>query len=258
MRWTASEKAPVYLGYEVGEGRMRGVFDNFDPEPMSPRRDTELTLGSGMLIALLGGLVILCGLCFGLGYVAGHRSSQPSSAAALTAETASQPSQPDSSLTKPSATEGAAPSPQVVAAASNRTTAPASGLTPAANVQTSLPQAPTAAAPNQAEVHPALTPAVETSQPGQAAAADPVQPAIASAVASPAGTFMVQIAAISNAEDAEVLTEALRKRGYVVTARREPIDNLIHVRIGPFATPAEANTWKIKLLNDGYNAIVQQ
>ncbi len=69
---------------------------------------------------------------------------------------------------------------------------------------------------------------------------------------------MVQIAAVSNAEDADVLSNALRKRGYAVTARREPADNLIHVRVGPFATAAEANNWKNRLLNDGYNAIVQQ
>jgi DedD protein len=69
---------------------------------------------------------------------------------------------------------------------------------------------------------------------------------------------MVQIAAVANVEDARVLADALRKRGYAVTARREPADNLIHVRIGPFATPAEANSWKMRLLNDGYNAIVQQ
>ena len=74
----------------------------------------------------------------------------------------------------------------------------------------------------------------------------------------PAGSFMVQIAAVSNQEDADVLTNALRKRGYAVSEKREPVDNLIHVRIGPFATPAEANSWKNRLLNDGYNAIVQQ
>jgi cell division septation protein DedD len=68
---------------------------------------------------------------------------------------------------------------------------------------------------------------------------------------------MVQIAAVSNTEDAEVLTSALRRRGYAVTARRDPADNLLHVRIGPFATPAEANSWRMKLLNDGYNAVVQ-
>ena len=68
---------------------------------------------------------------------------------------------------------------------------------------------------------------------------------------------MVQIAAVSHPEDSDVLVSALRKRGYAVTARREPADNLIHVRIGPFTSRDEANRWRQKLMNDGYNAIVQ-
>jgi DedD protein len=68
---------------------------------------------------------------------------------------------------------------------------------------------------------------------------------------------MVQIAAVSHVEDAKVLSDALRKRGYAVTARREPVDDLIHVRIGPFSTRDEANRWRLKLLNDGYNAMIQ-
>jgi cell division septation protein DedD len=92
----------------------------------------------------------------------------------------------------------------------------------------------------------------------QGTPAPALQPAGAQAFAAPAGSFAVQIAAVSNVEDAQVLADALRKRGYAVTARRDPTDNLIHVRIGPFASLAEANTWKMKLLNDGYNAVVQQ
>jgi cell division septation protein DedD len=68
---------------------------------------------------------------------------------------------------------------------------------------------------------------------------------------------MVQIAAVSHTEDSDVLVSALRKRGYAVTARREPADSLIHVRIGPFTSRDEANRWRQKLMNDGYNAIVQ-
>jgi cell division septation protein DedD len=54
-----------------------------------------------------------------------------------------------------------------------------------------------------------------------------------------------------------VLVGALRKRGYAVTARRDPTDGLMHVQIGPFANRNDANTMRQKLLNDGYNAIVQ-
>jgi cell division septation protein DedD len=68
---------------------------------------------------------------------------------------------------------------------------------------------------------------------------------------------MVQIAAVSHQEDAEVLVSALRKRGYTVTARRQPSDSLIHVQIGPFTNRNDANAMRLKLLNDGYNAIVQ-
>jgi cell division septation protein DedD len=69
--------------------------------------------------------------------------------------------------------------------------------------------------------------------------------------------LMVQIASVTNPEDADVLVNALRKRGYTVTAHRDPADGLIHVRIGPFTSSDEANKWRQKLLNDGYNAIVQ-
>ena len=68
---------------------------------------------------------------------------------------------------------------------------------------------------------------------------------------------MVQIAAVSHSEDAEVLVGALRKRGYAVTSRRDPTDGLLHVQIGPFANRTEASAMRQKLLNDGYNAIVQ-
>jgi DedD protein len=75
--------------------------------------------------------------------------------------------------------------------------------------------------------------------------------------AAPLVTEMVQIAAVSHQEDADVLVNALRKRGYAVTSRREPTDNMIHVRIGPFSSRAEASKWGQKLMSDGYNAIVQ-
>jgi cell division septation protein DedD len=54
-----------------------------------------------------------------------------------------------------------------------------------------------------------------------------------------------------------VLVNALRKRGFAVVARRDAADGLIHVRIGPFANRNDANATRQKLLNDGYNAIVQ-
>ncbi len=235
---------------------MRGVFDDEELRPAQLKRDTELTLGSGMLVALFFGLVLLCGLCFGLGYIVGHHSTQPSIAAntqpaAGAAAAASNAAKPSATVQAPQPSVPASPDADQQPAATPSDASPA----PSADAQPAASQA--AASPAQPAIHPALTPAVAAGQPVPSAAGAGQRAAFTPASAPQTGGLMVQIAAVSNAEDADVLTGALRKRGYVVTSRRDPADNLIHVRIGPFATQAEANTWKMKLLNDGYNAIVQ-
>jgi len=68
---------------------------------------------------------------------------------------------------------------------------------------------------------------------------------------------MVQIAIVSHQEDADVLVGALRKRGYVAAVRRDAADGQFHVRIGPSAAATDAYATRQKLLNDGYNAVVQ-
>jgi DedD protein len=68
---------------------------------------------------------------------------------------------------------------------------------------------------------------------------------------------MVQIAAVSHQEDAQVLVAALQKHGYSVVIRNDPRDNLLHVQLGPFATRDEAKAMRAKLLADGYNAILK-
>jgi cell division septation protein DedD len=99
-------------------------------------------------------------------------------------------------------------------------------------------------------VKPALSAAATTPAPVSAQSA----PVLKSALS---GAIMVQIATVSQQEDADVLVGALRKRGYAVTARRDPADNQLHVRIGPFSNRNDANATRQKLLRDGYNAIVQ-
>jgi len=69
--------------------------------------------------------------------------------------------------------------------------------------------------------------------------------------------MMVQIASVSHQEDADVLAGALRKRGYAITEQRGSIDGMIRVEIGPFTNRDEANKMRLKLLSDGYNAVIQ-
>ncbi len=234
---------------------MRGVFDDEEHEQAQPRRDTELTLGAGTLSLLFLGLVLICGLFFGLGYEVGRRGTPSSREAGVQPSAGAQTSpEANGSLSKPSATALArvAPPaqsamPQAAASQPGATVQPQNAAATPPTVQPASNPAPSPA--SQLQVRPALS--QPTTGP-QAASASAVHPAL-----PPAVPLMVQIAAVSHQEDAEVLAGALRKRGYAVSIRRDPVDNLIHVRIGPFNNRDEANRWRLKLLNDGYNALIQ-
>jgi cell division septation protein DedD len=80
---------------------------------------------------------------------------------------------------------------------------------------------------------------------------------VAAALPSP-GSSVVQVAAMSHQEDADVVAVDLNRRGYTVAVRHEPQDKLFHVQIGPFANKKEADSMRQRLQTDGYNnAIVK-
>jgi DedD protein len=233
---------------------------------------------------------VICGLCFGLGYSVGHHANPSPLVSTPQSSPDQEPLTANGSIPKPSAADQAplTPTPQAVDAAQTETTgstpgageaaipgaSAAPGTTPTAvpAVENTLQPAKAGAPAAQPAVHPALeqadrpAPAGQFSSnqvsPNQAAGNQPalasgMRPAYQPAQPLPAQPLMVQIAAVSNPQDAEVLVGALRERGYPVTVRRNLTDNLIHVRIGPFASRELANQWRMKLLNDGYNAVVQ-
>src|ERR1035438_3017457 len=82
---------------------MRGVFDDREIQQAETGHETELTLGSANLLLIVFGLILLCGLCFGLGYSTGHRGTQETAAAFPSAISAPATMQGDSGLPKPSA-----------------------------------------------------------------------------------------------------------------------------------------------------------
>ena len=202
---------------------MRGfLLGDFDHDPERERRDTELTLGSGTLLAIFFGLVLICGLCFGMGYAVGRHTAGPSSITPPRPAPEQEPLQASGVIPKPSAV----------------------AQTPLAPATPENPFMRSDAAPVSSSATPPDT---------HAGSPAPAQPPQTPAVQS----YMVQIAAVANPEDADVLMSALKKRDYPVTAHREPGDNFIHVRIGPFTSHAVADQWRTKLQNDGYNAVIQ-
>jgi len=255
---------------------MRGYFDNEEPEDEEPeerRHDTEVTLSTGAQLGIVFCLLLLCGLCFGLGYWVGHRgtpaaptlaANQP---AAPTAAPDQEPLQGNGTLPKPSADAQVPPTPppDQTPPAPASDTSPAPTLpqpTPAATAPPHAPPsspAPAPAAPKPATPAPAPRSAPVRPEPLIRTNETPSeQPAPVMRPPYPSDTsgYMVQIAAVSHTEDANVLVNALRNHGFAATAQHMP-DGLIHVRIGPFATHEEASRMSARLLGDGYNAMVQ-
>jgi DedD protein len=222
------------------------MIRDFSREELEPveGNHTELTLGLGTVLGLGAGLLLLCVVCFALGYAVGHRAPADQDSATVVSNSKTT-TLPASGGTKPGAVRqaAAAPSPDV---AGSDSYGQASAKQPSADsaADSSSGQSPTSA--TNPQVRPALQSSTNQAGPLH------VQPATSSAQG-----WMVQIAAVSRSEDADVLVNALRKRGYAVTERRELGDNLIHVQTGPFISRNDANTMRQKLLNDGYNAIVQ-
>ncbi|MGO9316715.1 MAG: SPOR domain-containing protein [Terracidiphilus sp.] len=208
-----------------------GMDDDFNPEEFRPafyRPDTVLTLSPMMLVGLFFVLLLLCGLCFGVGYSMGSRSAHnsPPTGQQPGAGTASQAS---GSHSKPSAVQQKTP--DVKSMVNNLSAVDTSGGNPGAGSQN----------PN----------------PDFAAGANSTQPLVKPALPDMASALMIQIAIVSSQDDADVLVGALSKRGYTTTVSHDATSGQFHVRIGPFSNRSDAEAMRKKLIYDGYNAVVQ-
>ena len=197
--------------------------------------DREISLGIPTILGIFFALVVVCAGFFSLGYSLGRRSAQP--APALTASDS-----PDTGFY--SAPKPAAGSPAGQPAVTAPQPAGNPSTPPVVVVPTSTPAASPAA--------PAPTPAVVVQQ----KPASPAPAAPATATPQPPGSFVVQVAAVSSQDVADILVSSLQKKGYAVTVRPEP-DKLLHVQIGPFADRKEAEAMRQRVLADGFNAIVK-
>jgi len=228
---------------------MRSVIDDEEE-----KTDSEITLNATTLLGIFFGLVLVCGVFFGFGYSIGRRGTDAPSASAHAASSAPEdaPTPSSAHATKPSAMESlqAAESDQQdgntvtqsvnAESASNKPSAPQ--VKPAILTPSAAPKpSPVSATP--AEAKPASLPITAAGEP---------MPAAGSA------SIMVQIAAVTHQEDANVLISALRQRGYSVSVRNEPQDKLLHVQVGPFASRDAAKAMRSRLQADGYNAILKQ
>jgi DedD protein len=201
--------------------------------------ERELTLSTGAILGIFFGLVLLCGAFFGFGYKMGsHKTSAPVEAAITDANPASTT---NFSAFKPAAGSPAGGSSASNSASAAKPPAPVAAAAIEASA-TDVPAAPPEAAPI---VHPATPTAVRTPAPASMIPA-PV----------PVGTFLVQVAAVSHKEDADLLVGALKGKGYPAAAYPES-DKLLHIQVGPYATRKDAEVTRQRLLADGYQPILK-
>jgi cell division septation protein DedD len=189
--------------------------------------DTEITLGTGKMLALFFGLVALCAVFFGIGFSLGRSSVRIAS--------------PDLPAATTVTTGGARPS-----AVKTTSATPPADMTFYKAVQGK--DGNTQTAPGDAS-----TPAPDATPPVANAAASPDP-----AVAPPTNGYYVQVAAVSKPEDAEALVDALKKKQYPAFSMNTPTDKLIHVQVGPYVDIKDAELMRGKLVSDGYNPILKK
>lgn len=190
--------------------------------PTATSEDTEITLGTGKMLALFFGLVALCAVFFGVGFSLGKETAL-----------------------KPSAAEEIPATQQTTTATLRPVSAksPASVATPS---DTSDKAAANPPAPTDTNT------SADNSTPAPAASAsDPNAPPVLNG-------YFVQVAAVSKQEDADALVGALKSKQYPAFSATAASDKLFHVQCGPYADIKEAEAMRAKLVSDGYNPILKK
>jgi cell division septation protein DedD len=193
-------------------------------------QDREITLGTGRMLALFFGLVLVCAVFFAIGFSLGKKTA-----------TIGSPNLPATSNATPSAPF------RPSAAKNTQPVSPAGDLSFYKNVEQKT--ADSGLAPQDSQPKSAATPSAEAPRADTGAA--PPTPA--------SGSYYVQVAAVNRQEDAEALVAALKKKQYpAFAANNSPADKFYHVQVGPYADLKEAEAMRARLIGDGYNPILKK
>src|ERR1019366_7201580 len=197
------------------------------------QQDTEITLGTGRMLAIFFAFVLVCAVFFAIGFSRGRKTSMAGAGSLLSAPTAVP-----ATIVRPSAAKNGAAQTTPQSSSNDFSFYKAVGeknansaLTP----QGSATATPTATSPT-ADGAPKAAPAPPTS-----------------------GSYYVQVAAVSRQEDADALVEALKKKQYpAFSANNTAADKFYHVQVGPYAELKDAEAMRARLIGDGYNPIVKK
>ena len=206
------------------------------------QKDTEITLGTGRMLAIFFGFVLVCAFFFAIGFSLGRKTALAGGGGLLGPAAASPTAVVRPSAVQIDAHPAAAQSGNFSFYKSVGEKNANAALAPAdANASV-----PAAAGANTAGAR--TTPAQAPNGATDAATAAPAT-----------GGYFVQVAAVSRKEDADALVEALKKKEYpAFSANNNSTDKFYHVQVGPYADIKEAEAMRARLIGDGYNPIVKK
>jgi DedD protein len=187
------------------------------------QQDTEITLGTGRMLAIFFALVLVCAFFFAFGFSVGRKTTM-AGAGRLLGVSAGAPS----TIVRPSGAKNDPPQPTPQSGDFSFYKAVGEKNADAALTPPDSKTASTTATPNDS---------TDASSPG----------------------YYVQVAAVSRREDAEALVEALKKKQYpAFIANNSSTDKFYHVQVGPYAEGKDAEAMRSRLVGDGYNPIVKK
>jgi DedD protein len=205
------------------------------------QQDTEITLGTGHMLAIFFILVLVCAFFFAAGFSLGRRTAvagvvNPIGSSAGISATTVRPSPAKTDASQPQSADFS-----FYKAVGEK------------NANAALPPK------NSKEPPPAATSNAATPAADASASAAPKTAADA-ASETPGGIgYYVQVAAVTRQEDAEALVDALKKKQYpAFTANNTAGDKFYHVQVGPYSDVKDAEAMRARLISDGYNPIMKK
>jgi DedD protein len=194
------------------------------------KQDTEITLGTGRMLALFFALVTICAGFFAIGFSLGRKANTVAGGGLVTAQAGAP-----SSVSRPSAGKNNSPA------------APSSdNFSFYKAVEQKTADSKLAASEPQ-------------TQSGPATPSEPPKPDETSASAATTNAYYVQIAAVTRQEDADALVDALKKKQYPAFSASNPsVDKFVRVQVGPYSDIKDAELTRSHLVADGYNPIVKK
>jgi len=193
----------------------------------------ERTIGSGHLVALFLGIVVLCCVFFILGYEMGRAQFEKGGGTAV----AVKPAAPAPAVAKEEPASPGWPS-----GSSGGASAPGKTGSAAASAQPAKSGAP------------AKSPAASGSSGGAAGAASNGL----KAPEIPRGSIVLQVAANRNESDALNLAKLLQEKGFPAFVLTPSTDDWYRVQVGPYSDVKSADQAKAALAHEGFKAIAKR